>query len=270
MSTNKPIQKQRITSSATQAAQADSASNNAKTLYVIFGIVVVGLLFLIIWFGYILWKPDGEEIVTEETPTAVTNSVNTNKSNTNSNKNSNPSLLDDEDENTNTNSNDEAESDENDKNTNEDEADGEADGLVEPDDEEDDATATTSTLYFATSSSACGETVAVERDLELGEDPYGEIVLSMMAGPESEEDGVDGIPGTVRLRQVQYTAAGPLITVNEEYDELDSCAKKTVDAQFIETANAMFDLPAGTSGTVEVGTVAVEEDTTDTNTNSAE
>ncbi len=237
-------------------------STNAKTLYVIFAVVVVGLIFLIGWFAYLLvWKPDDKKDAAP-TNTNITNTANTNKKNTNKNTNAGSK---------NTNDN------ENTNNTNDDE------GLVEPDDNEnsnenendndntntdsdDEAEGDTKMLYFASSSSSCGETVAVERPLTLGEDPYGEIILSMMSGPEDDEEGVDGIPSTVRLRQVQYTANGPLITVGEGYNDLSDCEKQTVDAQFIETANAMFDLPEGTTGEVVVGEVATddtEEDTED-------
>lgn len=243
-------------------------STNAKTLYVIFAVVVVGLIFLIGWFAYLLlWQPDDKDVTS--TNTNITNTANTNKKNANKNKNSNVANTNEVNENENDNTN----------NTNDDE------GLVEPDENENDndngndntnsddedteAEGETKTLYFASSSSSCGETVAVERPLTLGDDPYGEIILSMMSGPAEDEDGVDGIPSTVRLRQVQYTADGPLITVGEGYNDLSDCEKQTVDAQFIETANAMFDLPAGTNGEVVVGEVATDdaEDTSD-NTNS--
>ena len=177
------------------------------------------------------------------------------------------------------------------KNTNSDE---DEDGLVEPEDDEDDESLTedeeetdqedadegdeedtdetdddkeTVTMYFPKADSECGEVFAVEREMELGDDPYGEIVLAAMAGPTADEsDYVDGIPSTVRLRQVQYTSAGPLLTVNEGYDELDTCQQQTVDASLIETSNAMFELSEGGSGEVVVGEIEdEEEDTTNTN-----
>lgn len=247
-------------------------STNAKTLYVIFAVVVVGLIFLIGWFAYLLlWQPDDKDVTS--TNTNITNTANTNQKKSNKNKNSNIANDNEANENENTN------------NTNDDE------GLVEPDendnandnsndntnsDDEDEAEGETKTLYFASSSSSCGETVAVERPLTLGEDPYGEIILNMMSGPADDEDGVDGIPSTVRLRQVEYTADGPLITVGEGYNDLSDCEKQTVDAQFIETANAMFDLPAGTDGEVVVGEVATDDtedtaaDDTNSNTNTEE
>lgn len=244
-------------------------STNAKTLYVIFAVVVVGLIFLIGWFAYLLlWQPDDKDATS--TNTNITNTSNVNKKNTNKNKNN--ALTNDSETNSNTendntnNTNDEGlvEPDEND-NSNDNSNDN-----TNSDDEDSEAEGETKTLYFASSASSCGETVAVERPLTLGDDPYGEIILSMMSGPAEDEDGVDGIPSTVRLRQVQYTANGPLITVGEGYNDLSDCEKKTVDAQFIETANAMFDLPAGTNGEVVVGEVATDdtEDGTEEDTNS--
>lgn len=240
-------------------------STNAKTLYVIFAVVVVGLIFLIGWFAYLLlWQPDDKETngITDHAENTNVTEINTNKKNKNANT---------------VNKNTNAENDNDNANTNEDE------GLVEPDEDEDDnandnsndntnsddedeAEGETKTLYFASSSSSCGETVAVERPLTLGEDPYGEIILNMMSGPADDEDGIDGIPSTVRLRQVEYTADGALITVGEGYNDLSDCEKQTVDAQFIETANAMFDLPAGTDGEVVVGEVATEDDTEEDDT----
>lgn len=234
-------------------------SANAKTLYVIFTVVVVGLIFLIGWFAYLLWQPD-EEATPSNTNTTNVSNVNTK----NINKNTNAGLTNKANSNDNENENDNTNSDDEDE------------GLVEPDEDENDndnentnsddedgadseAEGETETLYFASSGSSCGETVAVKRPLTLGDDPYGEIILNMMAGPEDGEDGVDGIPSTVRLRQVQYTSNGPLITVGEGYNDLSDCEKQTVDAQFIETANAMFDLPAGTDGEVVVGEVAADD-----------
>lgn len=229
-------------------------STNAKTLYVIFAVVVVGLIFLIGWFAYLLlWQPDDKDVTS--TNTNITNTANTNKKNGNKNKNSNVANANEVNDNDNTNNTnddeglvepDENENDNDNDNTNSDDEDSEAEGDIK-------------TLYFASSSSSCGETVAVERPLTLGDDPYGEIILSMMSGPADDEEGTDGIPSTVRLRQVQYTANGPLITVGEGYNDLSDCEKQTVDAQFIETANAMFDLPAGTDGEVVVGEVATDD-----------
>lgn len=250
-------------------------SNNAKTLYVIFAVVVVGLIFLIGWFAYLLlWQPDDKETngITDSTENTDITAKKTTKKNKNSNKNSNTANENSENDNTNNTNDDEGlvEPDENDNDNANDNTNSE-DG----DDEDSEAEGDIKTLYFASSSSSCGETVAVERPLTLSDDPYGEIILSMMSGPADDEDGADGIPSTVRLRQVQYTADGPLITVGEGYNELSDCEKQTVDAQFIETANAMFDLPAGTDGEVVVGEVVTDdaEDTagdTNSNTNTEE
>lgn len=257
MATKQPLKPTPITTT--------SGGNNAKTMYIIFGIIVIGLIFLITWFAYLLWQPQDDSDVSQ-TNNAVSNSLSNNSTkNKNANKNTNVEITDDTST-TNTNGED--------SNSNE--------GLVEPDDSDNgsdndngnDNTNTedenTETLYFAASTSSCGDTIAVERELELSDDPYGEILLSMMAGPEVDDEGIDGIPSTVRLRQVEYTAAGPLITVGEGYDTLTNCEKQTVDAQFIKTANAMFDLPEDTAGEVVVGTIEADDTETeeDSNTNS--
>lgn len=258
------------------AAANSSAPTSQRTAYIMLSIIIIGLVALIGWFAYLLMSPDDSD----QTPVVnVSDTTNSNKNTTTKNKNTNATTNSDTKNSNSGNSNATAEDNVEDETASESEDEG---GLVEPDeeDEADDSDENDSdaddteaageghTLYFAASDSTCGEVVAVEREFELGEDPYGEIVLTMMRGPEDEETGADGIPSTVGLRQVEYTADGALVTVNEGYNELDECAQATVDAQFIETANAMFELPEGTSGTVVVG--EVEADTESETTSESE
>lgn len=238
-----------------------SKNNRPKIVSSILGVIVIGLVLLILWFVYLLVKPQPKNDDTNKNTTNTVNNINTTNSNKNKNNNSetkNNSNSDNKNDNENDNTNN-SENDNDNENTNSDEED--EDGLVEPDNDE---PGEAITLYFPKSTSDCGTVYAVERKIELGEDPYGQTILADMAGPEEDETGyVDGIPSSIRLRQVEYAGSGPKITVSEDYNNLDSCTKQTVDAQLIKTANAMFDLPENTSGEVVVGIVETE-DTEDT------
>lgn len=223
--------------------------------------VIIGLVLVIGYFVFLLVKPAPVEEPTSNVNT-VENSAITNKANDNTNENTN----------TNLNTNEEPEEDEDameDELEEEDEdtvdASDDGEGLVQP---AEDATssddAQTFTVYLPKSTADCGEVYAVEREQALSDDTYGDIIISAMSGPTSDDAGyVDGVPSGIYLRQVQYTADGPVITLSEGYDSLTDCQKATVDAQLIETANAMFELPEGTEGTVQVGeyTAAGESDT---------
>ncbi len=252
---------------ATKQSVAPDA-NNIKTLYVIFGVLVVGLVILIVWFGYILMNPAEEDSNNNvnANSSVVTNAnnsnANTNSATTNTNKNDNTNVNNNDNTNSADDEDDENLEDDEDKDDEEDDK----DGLVEPDnedttDEDDEDSASDGedgekiTLYFSDPSGSCGDTVKVTRTVELGDDVYGETILTMMRGPEGDEKGEDGIPSTVGLRRVQYTADGPLVLVTEAFDDLDSCTQETITTQFLQTANVMFDLPANSGGEVRSGTV---------------
>jgi hypothetical protein len=263
-----------------------------QQLYIVFWIIIAVLIGLIGWFTYLLIQPNVND-PTESTNTTTTNetsnteNVNAGKKKKNKNTNAantNAATDDDGSSSTTTNTN----------NASDDE------GLVEPEatddateadadaaasdvtdeneeatadnDETTDDTATTKvTLYFPKADSDCGEVYPVERDVEPTDDPYGQIILEAMHGPSDEETGYDNaVPSGLYLRQVEYTAAGAVITVSEAYDDLDSCAQQTVTAQLVETANAMFELAEGTTGEVVVGTVDSDDDSTDDNADSTD
>lgn len=257
-----------------------TTTQQQKILYGILALVVGVLVVLIGWFIYLLFKPATPSTTTNEnvvitnatanqnvpkttvnTNTTTndnsnlnantnTNNTNSNSSNTSSNSNTNGDGLVEPDTNSNTNSN---------ANTNVSAPEGPTYSSSNTD-------ATTETLYFAKSGGSCGEVGAVQRSFTPGDDPYGQIILDDMRGPTAEETGyVDGIPSTIKLKQVQYTASGSVITVNEAYNDLSDCDKKTVDAQFIKTANTMFDVSPEAAGEVVVGEATTE---TETNSNS--
>ncbi|MDP3970184.1 MAG: hypothetical protein Q8P90_00625 [bacterium] len=275
MTNQTPINKGATAPARKKSSIEPTATPNSKALYVTLSIIIVGLVGLIGWFIYLLITADSEdETAVKNTNTEIVTTTNTNV-NTNYNYNTNTKTVADLEPSLNIDDTELFDLDEKLDKIEDTDIMG-ADDLSELDDkikkdelkddeENADDTKTseegeTITLYFPTSTSDCGEVQAVERTVELGDDPYGETILTMMHGPNSDEsDYSDGIPASVGLRQVEYTADGALITVNEGYNDLDSCTQQTVNAQFIETANAMFDLPAGTSGTVEVGTVEDEE-----------
>lgn len=252
----------------------NTTTQQQKILYGILALVVAVLVVLIGWFVYLLAKPtDTTTSNNENENIAAVNMVNnTNKTTTTNNANvaNTNSAATNTNSNTNTTVNN---SNASVSNTNE--------GLVEPDvnsninstsnanNNSNTNTAEgkkTVTLYFPKTGAACGEVTAVQRDITPDEtDPYGQIILEDMRGPNEEEVGyTDGIPSTIRLKEVKYTSAGSIITVNEAYNDLSDCEKKTVDAQFIKTANTMFDASPDGPGEVVVGETTTE---TDTNTN---
>lgn len=256
----------RTTSQSNRRLVASTATDRKqRTTYVVFGIIIVALIFLIGWFLYVLIVPEKPTTSEDVSNQNNVNSVNTNttkKKNKNKNSNVNTSNANadglvepDANENVNENANADVSANKNENdNTNSSDEDSNDETTAE------DENKTTVTLYFPKSGSSCGEVYPVERDVELSEDVYGDTILTMMAGPTDEEsDYADGVPSTVRLRQVQYTADGPLVTVDEGYDALDSCTQQTVDAAFIKTSNAMFDLPTDGTGIVEVGEVETED-----------
>lgn len=250
-----------------------TTSSNQKATYAILSIIIAALVILIAWFTYLLIKPSDSDTSTNSS--ALDGNSNKNK---NANKTSNKNKANSNATNTNANK-----SNTNNTNSNTNEA-----GLVEPDtnsntntnsseeDEENEDGTETITLYFPKDTAACGTVHPVERNVTPSDDFYGQIVLEDIHGPSDTETGyTTAIPAGLRLREVRYSSDGPIITVNEAFDELSDCDQKTVTAQLVKTANAMFDLPDSTEGEVVVGEVSEDtsdaEDTSDdTNTNSAE
>lgn len=242
---------------------AKHSTKQQTQLYLIFWVIIIGLVVLIGWFAYILIRPDAT------TPAAV-NQNQINSSTADATKNSNTNKDKKKKNNSNTNNtnvvtNEAVVTNENtntvtpETNTNNTNNTNEA-GLVEPDETATDDGTTTVTLYFPKGDSACGEVYPVERKIVPTDDLYGQIILEDMHGPTEEEGDYDNaVTSAVRLRQVEYTADGPLLTLNEGYNELDECQQATVAAQLIKTANAMFELPEDTAGQVVVGEVT--EDT---------
>ncbi len=258
----------------------------SQGLYLIFGVIIAVLIALIGYFAYLLISPTDDTATNSNT--TITNNSNKNNGNTNSNKNKNK----------NSNTNESSNSNGND-NTND-------DGLVEPDDNANanensntntnkntnsnkNVNATTAdevvagegeeviTLYFAKTGSDCGEVFPVKRAVTPEEDFYGQIMLADLAGPTDDESGYVSKATGVRLRWVEYGSEGSTIYVNEAYDELNACDQATVDAQLIQTANAMFDVAITADGQVvvgypdeESGTDADGETTTNDNTNQSE
>lgn len=240
-----------------------------QQLYIIFWIIIVILIGLIGWFTYLLIQPDDTSTPTTANTETTTNSANTNtekkskkKKNTNANSttnaNSNSSAADSTITNSETDDSNttgglvepaDSETETNDA----EETVTKTDETIEADTEEGDKTVM---LYFPKSASSCGEVYPVERRITESDDPYGQIILEVMDGPTEDETGyTSAVPADLYLRQVEYTADGAVITVSEAYDNLDNCAQQTVDAQLVETANAMFELPEDTTGEVVVGTV---------------
>ncbi|EKD79276.1 MAG: hypothetical protein ACD_41C00116G0002 [uncultured bacterium] len=235
---------------------------STQSLYVIFGVVIALLIALIGYFAYLLVSPGASDpaVDVNETVTVNTNTEKSKKKKTNANS--------DAASNVNTNTNTESASGGN-ATTNTNETEDEA-GLVEPPPEEDateteaDAETTEAvvagegeqlvTLYFPKASSSCGEVFPVKRAVTPEEDLYGQILLATIAGPiTAEVEYVSVVPSGLRLRRVEYTAAGPTIYVNEAFSAARDCDQQTVEAQLVETANAMFDFPTGTAGEVVVG-----------------
>jgi hypothetical protein len=231
-----------------------------QPIYILFGLVIVVLIALIGYFAYLLLAPDKTVSTTSNTNTvANTNTVKNSNSTTNKNstkKNGNTNKPTNDEGLVEPNSNDNTNTVNDNTNTLE------VSDVVAKDGEE------IITLYFPKSDSDCGTVFPVKRAVTPSDDFYGQIILSDMSGPADTETGyTSAIPSGLHLRRVEYTGSGPVVYVDEAYDSLDACAKQTASAQLIETANAMFDLPEGTSGEVIVGTPP--EDTTDTtNTNS--
>lgn len=237
---------------------------SSQSLYVIFGVVIALLVALIGYFVYLLVSPSTTASDTA-TPTntngVVAENVNADKTKKKKKTNTNATV----NENANATTND---------NTN---VNASTDGLVEPKPEDDTATEDTTeetatepeadaaevvagegeqvvTLYFPKAGTSCGEVFPVKRAITPEADLYGQILLADMAGPTDEETGyASAIPSGLRLRRVEYTAAGPVVYVNEAWDDADDCDQQTAEAQLIETANAMFDFTAGTAGEVIVG-----------------
>lgn len=259
-----------------QSVSAQVTGSKQRTTYVMFGIIIVALILLIGWFLYVLIVPDKpsptKDTSNQNNTNLTTESTKLETENTNTkkkkkNKNTNAAGLVEPDANSNINVEDNDTTDNDSESDVNDDAEGDTEGDTDTSEDAANENATTITLYFPQSDSGCGEVFPVERDVELSEDTYGDIILTMMAGPNDEESAyVDGVPGTVRLRQVEYTADGPLVTVSEGYNELDNCAQQTVDAAFIQTANAMFELSVDGPGTVEVGEVKTEDSATDEST----
>lgn len=226
----------------------------------IFGVVIALLIALIGYFVYLLMAP---EKTSDQTKTNQTVNTPVTKEKTNQKKKTDTNSTTTTNEETNTNDNENT----NATTTDEDEA-----GLVEPQpdgtttdeetaDEEDETEAVVAgegeqvvTLYFTKIDSSCGQVFPVKRAVTPEEDLYGQIILADIAGPTEEETGyTSAMPSGLRLRRVEYTAAGPVIYVNEAFSDADNCDQKTVEAQLVETANAMFDFPKGTAGEVIVG-----------------
>lgn len=234
---------------------------SSQSLYVIFGVVIALLIALIGYFVYLLVSPSQKNDQANTNQTVNTNTVNpktTKKKKANSNTATDtPTVVND---NTNPTDTTTTVTDE-----------GEV-GLVEPkpDDTATDDTAADETtevaevvagegeqivtLYFPKTDSACGEVFPVQRAVTPEEDLYGQILLADMVGPSAAESGyTSAMPSGLRLRRVEYTGTGPVIYVNEAFAEARDCDQQTAEAQLVETANAMFDFPEGTSGEVIVG-----------------
>lgn len=247
---------------------------SSQSLYVIFGVVIALLVALIGYFVYLLVSPSttaSDTATPTNTNEVVVENVNADKTKKKKKTNTNATV----NENANTATNDNANAS--------------TDGLVEPKPEDDTATADTTeadtaaeevvagegeqvvTVYFPKAGSSCGEVFPVKRAITPEADLYGQILLADMAGPTDEETGyASAIPSGLRLRRVEYSATGPVVYVNEAWDDADDCDQQTAKAQLIETANAMFDFTAGTVGEVIVGypedAVEEEETTTDEET----
>lgn len=234
-----------------------------KSLYSILTVIVAILLILIGWFVYLLVKP-ADKVVTEDNKTTVTTTKNVNQKKKNKNKNT-IVVPADESVTKNENTNETLTDEKKDVTTDETVITDKEEGLVEPENEAEKTTTTGEdeadnknevTLYFPKDVNSCGTVYPVKREITPSDDPYGQIILEDMHGPKADEgDYTNAIPAGTYLRQVQYTADGPVITVSEQYDTLSECTRKTADAQLIKTANAMFELSEDTAGTVEVGTV---------------
>lgn len=224
---------------------------SSQSLYVIFGVVIALLIALIGYFVYLLVSPSETNDQANTNQTVNTNTVSTKttkKKKTNSNAATDTTTAVNDNTNTTDNTN---------TVTDEDEV-----GLVEP--KPDETTAVDEvvagegeqivTLYFPKTDSACGEVFPVQRAVTPEEDLYGQILLADMIGPSAAESGyTSAMPSGLRLRRVEYTSAGPMIYVNEAFTETRDCDQQTAEAQLVETANAMFDFPEGTSGEVIVG-----------------
>lgn len=223
---------------------------SSQQLYLIFGVVIALLVGLIGYFAYLLMAPSNQTTTTNTnsnnaTTVATTNTTKETKNKKKANTNTIAETAEPEPE----------------------DAEEEDEGLVEPiaeDAEEADEEENTNTvvagegeqvvtLYFAKTDSDCGEVFPVQRAITPTEDLYGQLILASMAGPSDTEDGYVSAAGNIRLRRVEYTSAGPTIYVDEAYDDLSTCDQQTTEAQLVKTANAMFDLPEGTSGEVIVG-----------------
>ena len=243
---------------------------SSQQLYIIFGVVIALLVGLIGYFSYLLIAPSKQVADTNANSNPTVETTNTTKETKNKKK-------------VNTNAIAESATPEASQNSN---AENEDEGLVEPeagiteDTEEEakdaeevkdeDTTVVAGegeqvvTLYFPKTASDCGEVFPVQRAITPTEDLYGQLILASMAGPNDEEDGYTTAAGSIRLRRVEYTSAGPTIYVDEAYDALSACDQKTTKAQLVETANAMFDLPEGTTGEVIVGYPEDAEDEDET------
>lgn len=255
-----------------------------QSLYIVFGIVIAGLVVLIGWFIYLLVKPatpvstTKTAVITNTTNTTVTTNSKTKKTNTNttvknsnttvnsnanSNSNTNAGLIEPQPPTTNTNTtNTNSTSTNTTTNTNTTTAVTE----TAPVDNGDGTTAIT--LYFPKTGGVCGAVSPVRRTITTPTDLFGQIVIEDMHGPSSDDTGYDSamtsaMPSGLHLRYVQYDHdTGSTVTVNEAYDTLSDCDRKTADAELITTANAMFEVDLATSGQVVVGEVP-----TDTNSN---
>lgn len=257
-------------------SEAMMKNQQSKSLYLIFGLVIVVLLALIGYFAYQLISPGDTETNSNTNVNATANSnknsnanKNSNKNNsnvngnTNSNSNTNEGLVEptnsNRNKNSNTNSTNDEDADEDTDKDSEEVVAGEGEEVI--------------TLYFAKDNAACGEVSAVQRAVTPAEDFYGQIMLADLAGPTSDEDGYTNAAAGVRLRWVEYTSEGSKVYVNEAYDELSDCDKETAAAQLIQTANVMFEVGAKNDGEVIVGYPEGQdpnEDGDDTNSNTNE
>lgn len=243
---------------------------SSQQLYLIFGVVIALLVGLIGYFAYLLMAPSNQATNANSNNTATVETTTTTKETKNKKKANTNTIAEEIAEDTEGIA-EKTETDSEDSETNVNE------GLVEPEsgiaeeiaegteeeaeDEEDENTNTVVagegeqvvTLYFAKTDSDCGEVFPVQRAITPTEDLYGQLILAAMAGPSDEETGYVSAAGNIRLRRVEYTSAGPTIYVDEAYDDLSTCDQQTTEAQLVETANAMFDLPEGTTGEVIVG-----------------
>ena len=224
------------------------SSAKPKVAYAVLGIIISALIILIGWFVYLLANPTPSTNTATTSNKTPTNSVNKTAKNKNANTvRTNVTAT------TNTTNTNSAVNTTTTTNTNSNSANTNADGTK------------TITLYFPKAAGACGAVYAVSRSVTPADDFYGQVILEDLDGPSSTDTGyTTAIPADLRLREVRYTSAGPVITVNDAYDGLNDCDKSTVAAQLVKTANLMFDLPEDTAGEVVVGTV---DDNADTNTN---